>query len=105
MIMYDDILRVSRCIENRGNSTNPLGRVITRVGSVGVIASDGLFRVVVAIVSLEGADCVVQRLEESIGMTIHTKNRRYCLIIDIRAALILIGFCSLHFLTSKSNDK
>ena len=72
-ITHDDILRVSRCIENRGNSSNPLGRVITRVGSVGVIASGELLRVVTAIVSLEGADCVVQRLEESIGMTIHTK--------------------------------
>ena len=72
-ITHDDILRVSRCIENRGNSSNPLGRAITRVGSVGVIASGGLFRVVVAIVSLEGADCVVQRLEEPVGMAIHTK--------------------------------
>ena len=72
-ITHDDILRVSRCIENRGNSSNPLGRAITRVGSVGFIASGGLFRVVVAIVSLEGADCVVQRLEEPVGMAIHTK--------------------------------
>lgn len=92
MITHDDgILRVSRCIENRGNSSNPLGRVITRVGSVGVIASRELFRVVDAIARLEGADCVVQRLEESIRVAIYTKNRRYCLSID-KSCLFVTGF-------------
>ena len=83
MIVYDDILRVSRCIENRGSSSNPLGRVITRVGSEGWFASSELFRVASAIASLEGVDGVVQRLEEPIGTTIHTKKEDiYCLIID-----------------------
>ena len=104
MIMYDDILRVSRCIENRGNSSNPLGRLITRVGSVGVIASRELFRVVDAIARLEGADCVVQRLEESIRVTIHTKKRRYCLSID-KGLLYCHRLFTLHFLAFKSNDK
>ena len=83
MITRDAILRRSRCIGRRGNSSNPLGRVITRVGSEGWFASGELFRVASAIASLEGVDGVVQRLEEPIGTTIDTKIEDiYCLIID-----------------------
>ena len=83
MITRDDILRRSRCIESRSNSSNPLGRVITRVGSEAWFASGELFRVAAAVARLEGIDCVVQRLEEPIGTTIDTKIEDiYCLIID-----------------------